>query len=124
MYSDLASGILYIIIGLTIIYLFIDRRKRLSALTPEQLPGLDHETYKELIQLLKTIYERMLYLGVSFFPLALTSFRGSQNEAKFAFLLLILLLFVSNIFPRNKVMKFLYANKIFLDDLKKKGIKL
>ncbi len=124
MYSDLASGILYIIIGLIIVYLFIDRRKRLSALTPEQFPGLDHETYKELIQLLKTIYERMLYLGVSFFPLALTSFRGSQTEAKLAFLFLILLLFVSNIFPRNKVMKFLYANKILLDDLKKKGIKL
>lgn len=118
------SAIIYLLAGLAIVYLFQVRRKKLGELAREDLPDMDEEGFNELILLLKTAYERMLYLGVVFFPLAYTSYVGGAMISKIVFLVLILLLFISNIPPRNKIMRLLENYDLSIESLGERGIKL
>ncbi len=122
--TDTLTGLIYLMIGASLIYLFQVRRKRLGELTPQDFPYLDESTFNELKILLKTAYERILYLGVLFVPLAMSSFGGANNVSRLFFLVLIILLFLSNIPPRNRIMRLLEENNISYGDLKKQGIRL
>lgn len=118
------SGIIYFIVGLAIIYLFQIRRKSLSALRREDFREMEEADFEELKVLLKTAYERMLYLGVVFFPLAYTSFVNGANISKLVFLVLIALLFLSNIPPRNKIMRLLERYELSMSFLRDRNIRL
>ncbi len=114
----------YLLAGIAIIYLFRKRRKAVALIPHTKLPELSQQDFADLKILLKTAYERMLYLGVLFFPLAFSNFWGRDRVSIIFFLLLIVLLFISNIAPRHKIMKLLEQNSLAAADLRKRGIKL
>lgn len=118
------SALIYLLAGTAIVYLFQVRRRALSEFQRENFPGLDAEGFAELQILLKTAYERMLYLGVLFFPLAYSTFRGHSSASKLFFMALIILLFLSNIPPRHKIMRLLEKYDLSLKELENLGIKL
>lgn len=122
--SQSVSALLYLLVGMAVVYLFQVRRKQLGELKVEQFPGLDQEGFAELRILLKTAYERMLYMGVLFFPLAYVSCRGGDMVSKLFFPTLIFLLFLSNIPPRNKIMRLLERYGLSIKELRKQGIRL
>jgi len=124
MNTDSLTGLIYLLIGASLIYLFQMRRKQLSRLDRNHFPGLDDAAFAELILLLKTAYERTLYLGVLFLPLAFSAFNGGNRISSLFFLILIILIFISNIPPRNKIMRLLEENGISYDSLKDRGIRL
>ncbi len=116
------TSIIYALTGMAIIYLFQQRRKQLSAISEDDFPELDSEDYKQLVLLLKTAYERTLYLGVLFFPLAWSARPGGEKITQLFFFSLIILLFLSNIFPRNAVMRLLEKHSLQKECLKERGI--
>jgi hypothetical protein len=118
------NGLIYLVTGLAIIYLFQERRKGLGTISRDKVPEIEERDFSDLIILLKTAYERMLYLGVLFLPLAWTGFTGGSRISTVFFLLLIGLLFLSNIGPRNKIMRLLDKYDLSLQDLKQRGITL
>ncbi len=118
------TSIIYALTGAAIIYLFQQRRRQLSAISSDDFPELDEENYHQLIQLLKTAYERTLYMGVLFFPLAWAARPGGEKITQYFFFSLIALLFLSNIFPRNAVMRLLEKNSLGRETLKQRGITL
>lgn len=122
--SSPISALIYLLAGLAIVYLFQTRRKKLSELSLTDFPGMDEEGFGELVLLLKTAYERMLYMGVAFFPLAYTSYSNGAMISKLFFLALILLLFISNIPPRNKIMRLLDRYDLSMEYLNERGVKL
>jgi len=124
MFSDTVTALLYLMAGTAIIYLFKERRKKLSDFSHDHLPEISKEDFSHLIILLKTAYERMLYLGVLFLPLAFSAYRGGEQVSSIFFLLLIILIFFSNIGPRNKIMRLLEENGVSIADLQQKGINL
>ncbi len=124
MRSSTVTAILYLLIGAAVIYLFRERRKGLSRLSHNQLPELSNNDFADLIILLKTAYERMLYLGVLFIPLAYTTFRGADKISTIFFLLLIGILFLYNIGPRQKIMRLLERNGLSIQDLRQRGFRL
>ena len=124
MTSDLIIALFYLLAGIGILYLFRERRKAVALMHHTHLPELSETDFSDLKILLKTAYERMLYLGVLFFPLAYSTFHGGDNVSSIFFLLLIALLFISNLVPRHKIMKLLKENNLSIIDLKQKGIKL
>ena len=118
------SAFVYFFAGLAIIYLFQTRRSKLSELSIEDFPEIDEEGYRELVILLKTAYERMLYTGVAFFPLAYTSYVDGAMISKLVFIALIILLFFSNISPRNKIMRLLERYDLTIALLRERDIRL
>lgn len=118
------SSLIYLVAGLAVVYLFQSRRKKLTEITRADFPELSDEDFQELVILLKTAYERMLYMGVGFFPLAYISYSNGAAASKLIFLALILLLFISNIPPRNKVMRLLDRCALSPEELKRRGITL
>lgn len=118
------SSLIYLLAGMAIVYLFQTRRKKLGEFSNDDIPEMTPEDYKELTVLLKTAYERMLYMGVLFFPLAYTSYADGALISKAFFLVLILLLFVTNIPPRNKIMRLLDRYDLSIEHLKNRGIHL
>jgi hypothetical protein len=124
MTSDYITALLYLLAGAAIIYLFQERRKGVALINHSQLPELSKEDFSVLKILLKTAYERMLYLGVLFLPLAFSTFRGQDKVSIIFFFLLIGLLFISNIAPRHKIMGLLERNGLSVTDLRQRGIKL
>ncbi len=121
---SLITALFYLMAGIGILYLFRKRRKAVALMHHTQLPELSESDFSDLKILLKTAYERMLYLGVLFFPLAYSTFHGGDKISSIFFLLLIALLFISNIVPRHKIIKLLKKNNLSIIDLKQKGIKL
>ncbi|PIE73867.1 MAG: hypothetical protein CSA20_00685 [Deltaproteobacteria bacterium] len=117
-------ALLYFLIGLALAHMFYERRKLLKNLKLADFGEMDEEHFSELKLHLKTAYERMLYTGVAFFPLAYTFYVNGAMVSKIFFLILILLLFVSNFGPRNKVMRLLEQHSLSVADLKKKGVRL
>ncbi len=118
------GALVYLVAGAAIVYLFQVRRKKLGQLRAGDITGLDKEGFAELQLLLKTAYERMLYLGVLFFPLAYASHRDDAAASKLFFLILLLLLFLSNIPPRIKIMRLLERYNLSSKDLLAQGIRL
>jgi len=118
------SAFVYFFAGLAIVYLFQIRRQRVSELSLQDFPEMDDEGFHELIILLKTAYERMLYMGVVFFPLAYTSYVNGALISKLVFAILLVLLFLSNIPPRNKIMRLLKRYELSPQDLKERNIAL
>lgn len=118
------TSILYALAGTAIVYLFQQRRQQLSRINKEMFPEFSEEQYQQLITLLKTAYERTLYLGVLFFPLAWAARPDGATVTQYFFLSLIALLFLSNIIPRNKIMKLLAAHDLKPKDLRERGIVL
>ncbi len=116
------TSIIYTLVGAALVYLFQQRRQQLSKVTRESIPELDEESHKQLILLMKMAYERTLYLGVLFFPLAWAARPGGEKIAQIFFLILIVLLFISNIIPRNKIMKLLEKNGLDMKEMKERGI--
>ncbi len=124
MTSDELTALLYLVAGAAVVYLFQVRRRGLSSLQHRCIPELSDEDFKNLTLLLKTAYERMLYMGILFLPLAYSTYRGGDRVGVIFFLLLIGLLFLSNISPRHKIMRLLEDNNLTTVDLKKRGITL
>lgn len=124
MSSDPIMALLYLLAGAAIIYLFQERRKKVTLITHSQLPELSEEDFAGIKILLKTAYERMLYLGVLFLPLAFSTYRGQDKVSIIFFFLLIFLLFISNIPPRHKIMALLEKSDLSVADLRQRGIKL
>jgi len=124
MTSDTLTALLYLLTGAAIIYLFKVRRTGLSRLENRLIPELSAEDFAKLLVLLKTAYERMLYMGILFLPLAFSTFRGGDRVGTLFFLLLIGLLFLSNIGPRHKIMRLLEEHGLSVADLKERGITL
>ncbi|WP_457577438.1 hypothetical protein [Desulfomarina sp.] len=124
MAADMLTALLYLLTGSSIIYLFRVRRRALSLLDHHLLPELAEEDFSILRVLLKTAYERMLYMGVLFIPLAFSTLWGEGHFSTLFFLLLIGLLFISNIGPRQKIMSLLEENGLSVSELKKRGIVL
>lgn len=124
MSADILSAILYAMVGLAVIYLFKNRRKTAGSLDHASLPELSDQDFHDLKILMKTAYERMLYLGVLFFPLAYSTFRGPDQTGTVFFLILIGLLFISNIPPRHKIMRLLERNHISTAELTQRGIRI
>lgn len=118
------SALIYLLAGAAIIYLFQVRRRALSEFSREQFPGLDEETFAELRILLKTAYERMLYMGVLFFPLAFSSWHEDSFVSTLFFMALIVLLFISNIPPRHKILRLLEKTGLSIKELQDNGIRL
>ncbi|PIE55894.1 MAG: hypothetical protein CSA34_07040 [Desulfobulbus propionicus] len=116
--------LIFFLAGAAIVYLFQVRRSRVKSLSPEDLPELSKDDFSRLIVLLKTAYERMLYMGVLFFPLALSTLQRENRMSTLFFLLLIFLLFLSNIPPRHKIMQLLEGHNLTTGDLKQRGIHL
>ena len=119
---ELINGLMYLVAGLSIIYLFQERRRGLAGFSQKKVPEIEEQDFAALTILLKTAYERMLYLGVLFLPLAYTSFTGGRKVSTIFFLLLIGLLFISNIGPRNKIMQLLEKYDLSLQELEKRGV--
>jgi len=124
MSSDALTALLYLLTGVAVIYLFRVRRRGLTKLKHTLVPELSEEDFKTLRILLKTAYERTLYMGVLFLPLAFSTFRGGDRISTLFFLLLIGLLFLSNIGPRHKIMRLLEENDLTVGDLKERGFTL
>ena len=124
MASDNFTTILYLLIGVALLYLFKKRREGVARLSSSQLPELSEDDFNTLKVLLKTAYERMLYLAVLFFPLAFFNGRGDDRIGVIFFLLLIALLFLSNIPPRHKIIGLLTRNGLSVRILEQRGIKL
>jgi len=124
MSADLLTAFLYFLTGASIVYLFRVRRRTLSQLDHSCLPELTEEDFTTLKILLKTAYERMLYMAVLFFPLAFSTLWGDGSFSTLFFLLLIGLLFLSNIGPRQKIMHLLEKNALSMSDLKERGFTL
>lgn len=118
------SALIYFLAGAAIIYLFQVRRRALSELRNEQIEGMDEKGFSELKVLLKTAYERMLYMGVLFFPLAFSAMPGGAGVSELFFVTLIILLFFSNIPPRNKIMRLLESHGLSIKELQDVGIRL
>ncbi len=116
------SGLLYLLAGSAIVYLFQQRRRQLSRLSPDMLPELNEEAFEELKHLMKTAFERMLYLGILFFPLAYSVSFGSGQVGELFFLALIALMFIANIIPRHKIARLLESHGLSVTDLKERGI--
>ncbi|BCL62161.1 hypothetical protein DGMP_28540 [Desulfomarina profundi] len=124
MSADILTALLYFLTGASIMYLFRVRRRTLSLLDHSRLPELTEEDFATLRLLLKTAYERMLYMGVLFIPLAFSTLWGDGTFSTLFFLLLIGLLFLSNIGPRQKIMHLLENNDLSMSDLRKRGFTL
>ena len=124
MAGNVNGALLYLLAAAAIVYLFAVRRGKLAGFANEQVPELDGPCFEELKGLLKMAYERMLYLGASFLPLAAATYRESGAMTKIFFLILILFMFISNIGPRNKIMRLLEEHGLTVGDLKKRGIVL
>ncbi len=124
MTPEIVTALLYLMTGAAVVYLFQERRKGLARLRHEQIQELSEEDFASLILLLKTAYERMLYLGVLFFPLGLSTLQGGNRVSTLFFLLLIILLFLSNLGPRHKVMALLEQSGLHPRDLRARGIRL
>ncbi len=124
MTQNILNCLLFSMAGAAIIYLFQVRRKQLSNLKAEDLPEMDQEGFRELKILLKTAYERMLYLGILFLPLAFSSIFDESRVSNIFFLILISLLFISNIPPRNSIIRLLRRYGLSVGDLRDKGINL
>ncbi len=118
------TGLAYLVIGCAMILLFRTRRRALGSLTPDLLPELSREQFAELRVLLKTAYERTLYLGVLFLPLAWVTLRDGDRISTLFFLILIGLLFLSNIPPRNRIMRLLESRGLSMADLADRGIQV
>jgi len=118
------NALLYLTAGASIIYLFQVRRRELGRLSREQLAEMDAEGFSELCLLLKTAYERMLYMGVLFIPLAWSSWHGGPVAGRAFFLILIALLFISNIPPRHGIIRLLERHGLSIADLRRKGIRV
>ncbi len=118
------TGLAYLVIGCAMILLFRTRRRALGSLTPDLLPELSREQFAELRVLLKTAYERTLYLGVLFLPLAWVTLRDGDRISTLFFLILIGLLFLSNIPPRNRIMRLLESQGLSMADLADRGIQV
>ncbi|GEM_PF-974859 len=117
-------ALFYLAAGCVTIYLFWKRRKSVASIDNNLLPELPGQDLKDLKILLKTAYERMLYLGVLFFPMSFASFNGQDRIDTIFFILLICLLFISNIMPRHKIVKLLKDNGLSPDELRQRGIDL
>jgi hypothetical protein len=124
MSADMLTALLYLLTGISIISLFRVRRRALSCLDHSLVPELTEEEFFTLKILLKTAYERMLYMGVLFLPLAFSTLWGDGHFSTLFFLLLIGLLFISNVGPRQKIMRLLEDSTISMGELKKRGIVL
>ncbi len=124
MSGNMNGAILYALVAAAIIYLFSVRRRKLTDFTRAQFPELDGPGFEDLRLLLKTAYERMLYLGVSFVPLAVATYHESGTQSKIFFLILIIFLFISNIGPRHKIIELLDTYALSLQDLKARGVVL
>lgn len=118
------TSIIFAVAGCAIIYLFQQRRKQLSRLKNSDLAELDEKDFAELTLLLKTAYERTLYLGVLFLPLAYSARTGGEKISQLFFLILIGFLFISNAIPRNKIMRLLEKNGLNMKILKERGVQL
>jgi ABC-type spermidine/putrescine transport system permease subunit I len=118
------TSIIFAMTGCAIIFLFQQKRKQLSRLEMSDFAELSEDDFFELKKLLKTAYERTLYMGVLFLPLAFSAREGGQKVSQIFFLILIILFLVSNILPRNEVMKLLERNGLTMKILKKRGIYL
>lgn len=114
--------LIYLIAGVAIIALYYTRKKSLESLDEGSIPELDKADFLKLKGLLATSYERMLYLGVAFLFLAYITTR--QSEIKLFAIILVLGLFVYNIFPRNKIMKLLTSSGVDPKSLKERGLRL
>jgi len=115
---------LYLLAGAAIIYLFKKRRQTAGKLSHDQFPELSKEDFNNLKILLKTAYERMLYLGVLFFPLSFSTFHSQDRISTLFFLILIGLMLISNIIPRHRIMRLLEDNTLSIKILKQRGIRL
>lgn len=124
MTHNVLNGLLFFMTGAAIIYLFQVRRKQLVNLEREQLAEIELEDFDQLKLLLKTAYERMLYTGVLFLPLAFSSIHDGSQVSKLFFLVLIALLFLSNIPPRNRIIRLLDHYGLSVKDLRDRGIKI
>jgi len=118
------TSIIFAVSGCAIIFLFQQRRKQLSRLTKSDFVELDDKDFAELQLLLKTAYERTLYMGVLFLPLAYSARIGGERISQIFFLVLIGFLFISNIIPRNKIMRLLENNGLNIHILKERGLQL
>ncbi len=123
MTGDLFTALIYFVAGFASIYLFLDRRKRVASMNRSLLPQLDQEEFDQLKYLFKSATERILYLAIPLIMLGVTNLRNSAREAKLFFLILLVLLFLYNIPPRNKIMHFFEQKGINYKELKKQGIK-
>lgn len=122
MTSHTLYALIYCLLGASVAYLFQVRRKKLAELRAEQFPGMGSKGFEELIILLKTAYERMLYMGVLFFPLAWVHYSEGASTSKLFFLALIVLLFFSNIPPRNKIIRLLEQHGLSIKQLRETGV--
>ncbi|MGD2079789.1 MAG: hypothetical protein PVJ36_01490 [Nitrospirota bacterium] len=113
--------LIYLVAGIAIIALYYKRKKGLDSLGEGAIPELDKNDFLTLRGLLASSYERTLYLGVAFLFLAYTAAR--QNEAKLFAIILVLGIFVYNIFPRNKIMKLLTSSGVDPKSLKERGLR-
>ncbi len=118
------TSILYAFAGCAIVYLFQHRRRQLSRISIDDFPELNEEDFQQLVVLLKTAYERMLYMGILFFPLAWASREQGQEASRLFFFILIGLLFISNVIPRHKIMKLLEENELNMDKIRERGFRL
>ncbi len=118
-------SILYALVGCAIVYFFQHRRRQLAVMKAEDFPELAEQDYEQFILLLKTAYERTLYMGVLFFPMAWAARNegGSQTSQLF-FLLLIVCLAISNTVPRYKIMRLLEENNISIEEVRRRGVGL
>ncbi|PID55603.1 hypothetical protein CSB45_15195 [candidate division KSB3 bacterium] len=124
-FSFSTFSILYALVGCAIVYFFQHRRRQLAEMKAEDFPELAGEDYEQFILLLKTAYERTLYMGVLFFPMAWAARNeGGSETSQLFFLLLIVCLAISNTVPRYKIMRLLEENNISIEEVRRRGVGL
>ncbi len=112
------------IAGLGLLVLHRSRKENLRKLRREQFPELDPPAFFELLKELNTAYERLLYLAWAFLATAGIGITRQPFTLKLLGYGTILFLFLSNLIPRNRIMRILHAHEIHRTTLLERGIRL
>lgn len=118
------EGALHLFAGIVMTGLYMSRERGLRRVDQRTGPELDPASFAQLKNLLRTAYQRTMYLAVSFFHLAFVTILNRTVQARWFGLILAVSLFFYNIPPRNKAMRLFTAVGLDWKELDRRGIKL
>jgi hypothetical protein len=117
------EGLVYLIAGVVLMFLYVRGERGLPALNRDILPELREESIGELKISLRKSYQRTLYLAVAFLYLAFVTIANRSHSARVFGIVVTAGLFFYNIPPRNRVMSILSSAGLDRGSMKKRGLK-
>lgn len=118
------EGALYLFVGIVMTGLYLVRDRGLRKIDRDTVPELQAAAFDQLRDLLRTAYQRTMYLAVSFYYLAFITLFNRTVQAKWFGMILAVSLFFYNIPPRNKAMRIVTAAGLDWKELDRRGLKL